>query len=136
MTDDRYAGLGKRILAFLLDGIILGAVGIIFAYTGFAVLPEKHVPVLQLGLGIIIFGYFVYFEGRSGQTLGKRGLGIAVVKENDAPMTYGAAAIRNILRIVDGQFLYLIGIAVIALSEDNQRIGDMLADTVVVKTGP
>jgi uncharacterized RDD family membrane protein YckC len=49
-------------------------------------------------------------------------------------LTLGKVAIRTVLRIVDGlPFLYLLGLIVVAVSKQNQRIGDMAAGTLVVK---
>lgn len=46
----------------------------------------------------------------------------------------GAATIRTILRIIDTlPVLYLVGIIVILLTERNQRVGDIVADTAVVR---
>jgi len=77
--------------------------------------------------------YFTYFEGSSGQTLGKKALGIKVVKENGNKLTYGDAFIRTILRIIDSIGAYLLGLIVILVSQKKQRIGDLAAHTIVVK---
>jgi uncharacterized RDD family membrane protein YckC len=78
--------------------------------------------------------YFTYFEGTSGQTIGKRFTQIRVVKENGSPCDFGSALIRNILRIVDEQpAVYILGIILIASTDKRQRLGDMLAKTIVVK---
>lgn len=129
-----YAGLGSRILAYIVDSLLLGVVALVFAFVLFQVAPATNRVVIQLIFFAVTLAYFIYFEGSSGQTPGKSAVNIAVVTENNEPMTYGTATVRNVLRIVDGLFLYLVGIAVIALSDDNQRIGDMIASTVVVKT--
>jgi len=82
---------------------------------------------------IVWFLYYTLLEGRYGQTLGKWFVKIKVVKENGAPISYGDAAIRTILRIIDGIFDYLIGAILIWTSDKNQRLGDRLAHTVVVQ---
>lgn len=82
-------------------------------------------------LGLI---YFTYFEGTSGQTFGKEFTHIKVIKENGTKCDFGSALVRNILRIVDHlPFLYILGIILIAATEKKQRLGDMLAKTIVVK---
>jgi uncharacterized RDD family membrane protein YckC len=85
-------------------------------------------------IGIAIwFLYFTLLEGRYGQTIGKMALNIKVVREADgAPIDYGEAAIRTILRIIDGLFDYLVGAIFIWTSEEKQRLGDRVAYTVVV----
>ena len=82
---------------------------------------------------IVWFLYYTLLEGRYGQTLGKWLVKIKVVKENGAPISYGDAAIRTILRIIDGLFDYLVGAILIWTSDKKQRLGDRLAHTVVVQ---
>jgi uncharacterized RDD family membrane protein YckC len=82
---------------------------------------------------IVWFLYYTILEGRYGQTLGKWFVKIKVVKENGAPITYGDAAVRTILRIIDGLFDYLVGAILIWTSDKKQRLGDRLAHTVVVQ---
>ncbi|MFV9678127.1 MAG: RDD family protein, partial [Methanosarcinales archaeon] len=77
--------------------------------------------------------YFTYFEGTSGQTLGKKIMGIKVVKENGDQPSFMDALIRTILRIIDGIAFYLVGFIVILVSEKKQRLGDMAAGTIVVE---
>jgi len=77
--------------------------------------------------------YFTYFEGTSGQTLGKKIMGIKVVKENGDQPSFMDALIRTILRIIDGIAFYLVGFIVILVSEKKQRLCDMAAGTIVVE---
>jgi uncharacterized RDD family membrane protein YckC len=82
---------------------------------------------------IVWFLYYTLLEGRYGQTIGKWFVKIKVVKEDDAPISYGDAAVRTILRIIDGLFDYLVGAILIWTSDKKQRLGDRLAHTVVVQ---
>jgi uncharacterized RDD family membrane protein YckC len=55
------------------------------------------------------------------------------VKDTGDPIDGSAAAVRNILRLVDVlPGLYLVGLVVILISDEQQRLGDMLGDTHVV----
>ncbi len=73
-------------------------------------------------------------EGHYGQTVGKMAVKIKVVKEADgSPIDYGEAAVRMILRVIDGLFVYLVGAILIWSSDEKQRLGDRVAHTVVVK---
>ncbi|MGI8539921.1 MAG: RDD family protein [Rubrobacteraceae bacterium] len=60
--------------------------------------------------------------------------GIKVVREGtgEAP-GLGKAAIRTVLRIVDGLFFYLVAFVMVLVSGKNQRLGDMAAGTLVVR---
>jgi uncharacterized RDD family membrane protein YckC len=82
---------------------------------------------------IVWFLYYTLLEGRYGQTLGKWFVKIKVVKEDGAPISYGDAAVRTILRIIDGLFDYLVGAILIRTSDKKQRLGDRLDHTVVVQ---
>jgi len=83
---------------------------------------------------VIYFLYFTLFEGHNGPTVGKMAVKIKVVKEADgSSIDYGEAAVRTILRVIDGLFAYLIGAILIWSSDKKQRLGDRVAHTVVVK---
>lgn len=122
----------ERILAVAIDTVGLWIVtGLL---TDIAARISVTLGALMASLGVIgFFGYFVYFEVEYGQTLGKMAVNIAVVTEKGGPLTYRDAAIRNILRIVDWlPVFYLAGIVTIYVTDREQRIGDLVADTVVV----
>ncbi len=82
---------------------------------------------------IIYIGYYTYLEGSKGQTIGKMITKIKVVREDGKPIDMNQAFTRNILRIIDGLFAYLIGAILIWRSDKKQRLGDSIAKTVVVK---
>jgi uncharacterized RDD family membrane protein YckC len=88
---------------------------------------------------IIAFLYFTLLEGRNGQTIGKMLVKIKVVKQTDnSSISYGEAAVRTILRIIDLiPFIfapYLLAAVLIWSSEKKQRLGDRVAHTVVVQS--
>ena len=138
------ATFGQRLVAIIIDHIILAIIGIIIAIpiVGFqAAIPSFGAsPAFWASIGavstinfVIWILYFTYLEGSRGQTLGKSAMGIKVVMEK-GKMTYGASFIRNILRIIDFlPFIYILGFIVAVASKSNQRIGDLAARTFVVK---
>lgn len=99
---------------------------------------SKHGFYLE-GLGFWVnsllgFCYYLFFEGKLGATLGKMAVGLKVIKTDGSPCDIRAAAIRNLLRIVDAlPFAYLIGVISIWISDLNQRLGDRAAGTIVVR---
>src|SRR5689334_13142444 len=130
-------GVGRRALAVIIDSILLMIVGWGLAAmmggatsTGFNL---TGAPALLFFL--VAFGYFTVMEKTMGATLGKKALGIKVVRENGEAMDWGAAIIRNLLRIIDGFFFYLVGAIVVWVSKKRQRLGDMAAKTLVVRAG-
>lgn len=85
---------------------------------------------------VLFFGYFVVFETFwSGQTPGKRWLKLRVIQEDGRPITFFAALNRNLLRLMDMQpgFFYSVAIVSTFASERAKRLGDFVANTVVVK---
>jgi uncharacterized RDD family membrane protein YckC len=139
------ADLGSRIVAGLIDYIIVGIVAAILFFLAFAPLiaaPTWMMDGWSWGWFGGMFGiqfllwliYFTYFEGTSGQTIGKKFAHVRVVKENGSSCDFGSALVRSILRIVDSlPAIYILGIILIAATDKRQRLGDMLAKTIVVK---
>jgi uncharacterized RDD family membrane protein YckC len=140
--------LGSRIVGGIIDfvivGIIAGILSIFLAVPGAMFRPNMMAPFWSVFLGGIwgVIGvmwllwliYFTYFEGTSGQTIGKKFVHIKVVKEDGSRCDVGSALVRNILRIIDYlPFLYILGIILIAATDKKQRLGDMLAKTIVIK---
>ncbi len=124
----QYAGVGLRFLAYLIDAIIIGVVAAILSFL------FRGAPGFSgFLIAIIAFGYFIVMEATQGATLGKMALGLRVVKTNGAPITWTDSIIRNLLRIIDGLFAYLVGAILIWTSPLKQRLGDRAANTVVVR---
>ena len=78
---------------------------------------------------------FVYsfLECKYCATQGKWLLGIRVVGTDLNPCGFGRAFLRNILRFVNGFLNYLVGILIISFTENQQRVGNMAARTIVIK---
>jgi uncharacterized RDD family membrane protein YckC len=128
------AGFWQRVGAYLLDGILLSVINTVL------LVGLKGVGyVLGVIVGIV---YFVYLEGGpTGQTLGKRALGIRVVSfDTGGPIGYPRAFIRYIGRIIDF-IVVLIGFLWMLWDKEKQCWHDKLASDVVVPvssypTGP
>lgn len=107
-----YAGLGTRFIALLIDSfIVVLVVGIFLGVTGYSVPdPAEYglglVPLLTIGA---VFLYFTLMEGFLGATAGKMVFRVKVVKEDGSACGIGAALVRNLLRVVDGLFFYVVG---------------------------
>ena len=135
---------GRRILAIIVDGIIIGLpTGLLAGLLGLVSSSGSEVSTSLEGIVglfvaltsvVLYLGYYVLMEGYLGQTVGKMLLGIKVVREDDGGVPgVKAAAIRTVLRIVDGLFSYLVGFIAVLASAKNQRLGDMAAHTLVVR---
>lgn len=143
------AGLGSRLAAALIDGLIQAAaalgfflLGIMTAAIGEEVglkVAESVILALLLLLGVVvILGYPLFFETVwQGQTPGKRAMGLRVTRSDGLPADFSRLAVRNLLRLVD--FLpafYAAGTFGILLSRHGQRLGDLAAGTVVIRELP
>lgn len=133
--------LGRRIGAALLDIVLLA---FLFAAVGVALgegeAEGSNASITLEGAGALLyFGivllYYFVSEAISGQTLGKRLLGLRVVRVDGRPAGAGPVAVRTLLRIVDSlPFMYLLGLVVIlATGSRRQRLGDLAAGTVVTR---
>ncbi|HLZ56090.1 MAG TPA: RDD family protein [Ktedonosporobacter sp.] len=122
----QYAGVGIRFLAALIDGIIMGVV--IFLINRVLGTSGAYVG------GLLALVYFIVMEAMYGATVGKMALGLKVVKEDGSAISWQESIIRNLLRIIDGLFAYLVGAIIIWTSPLKQRLGDKLAHTIVIKT--
>jgi len=90
---------------------------------------------LCLAFLLVMFLYFVLFEGLSGATPGKRVLGLRVVGADGTPVGLTRALVRNVLRVVDGlPALGIVAAVLIASSDERARFGDRVAETRVVRT--
>jgi uncharacterized RDD family membrane protein YckC len=140
------AGVGSRFLAIAFDTLLQGGAIVVLIALGLAVRAVSgYVPPLGglgtwgiailLAIGFVIYsGYFAIFEAVwTGQTPGKRLVGLRVIDVSGRPITVYAAIVRNLLRLVDQlPGMYAIGILSILISTRQQRIGDLAAGTVVV----
>ena len=140
-----YAGLGRRFVAHLIDGILcLIAYMIIGSMVasqtggmtddGFSLEGTPALVTILLTF-IVTLAYFAVLEASSsGKTLGKLIAGTRVADANGGKASFNQALMRNILRLVDGLVFYLVGIILILRSERKQRLGDRVAGTVVLRT--
>src|SRR4030067_1107613 len=86
--------------------------------------------------GMMVLGIFLYhslLEGTWGKTIGKKICGIVDLKEDFTKCTIGRGFLRNLMRIVDNFFYYLVGVVAMAGTMRWQRLGDLVAGTVVIR---
>ena len=133
-----YQGILIRLVSIIIDGIILAIIALaLVMVTGTQFVSSASSQAMPWTFNILFFliyiGYYTYLEGTRGQTAGKMVTKIKVVREDGGEIDISSAFIRNILRIVDGLFGYLVGAILIWRSSREQRLGDMIAKTVVVR---
>ena len=128
-----YQGIVIRFVSLVIDSLIISAIfGALATILGFGMMRHGSWSVGLLSFAFYI-AYYTYLEGTRGQTIGKMVTKIKVVREDGTPIEMEQAFKRNILRVIDGLFAYLIGAILIWRSDKQQRLGDSVAKTVVVK---
>ncbi|HEY6047352.1 MAG TPA: RDD family protein [Pyrinomonadaceae bacterium] len=142
------ASIGNRFIACAIDHTIqigsLIALVIIFlviadfsdAGSRLTSAPKWVVALLIVLVFLLMSGYFAVFEWIwNGQTPGKRWMKLRVIREDGRPISFFEAMVRNLLRnfdIMPSPF-YSIGLISVFASERDQRVGDLVAGTVVVR---
>jgi uncharacterized RDD family membrane protein YckC len=133
---------GRRVVATVIDGLVFGAGYYLMALAfgdirveGEAANWDANLPIVwTIVYGLLVVTYYVLLEGYRGQTIGKMAAGITVVSETTGrPPGIGAAAVRTLLRLVDGLLTYTVAFVVTLTSTKRQRLGDMVAHTLVVR---
>ncbi len=126
------AGFWIRVLAYIIDAIILGIIGSII--TSILNLSLNGRSSVNLILGLI---YFTYFWSNSsvwpGQTVGQKLLNLRVIKTDGSDLDIGRSVIRYVGLIISF-IVILIGVIWVAFDPNKQGWHDKIAGTYVVKT--
>ncbi|MDR7994054.1 RDD family protein [Thermosynechococcus sp. TG252] len=150
--DFALGGIGSRVLAWLIDQVILYTALVLFSLTAgyiyfyalypwlIEVLPASGQSIEAWSLGIYLLvmfalynGYYIFFETYwQGQTPGKRYAEIRVVQDNGRPIGLREATLRSLLQPIDFAF-FGIGAFLVALSRSEKRLGDRVAGTLVIQ---
>ncbi len=137
MLDYEIAGVGSRMLAALIDFLII-AVLLLASLLVISAVMKLAAWVAVIGLLVIftlVWGYFTLFEGfRDGQTPGMKRIGIRVVRDTGHGVTFADAAARNLVLPID--LFAAIGVFLMAVHPRGKRLGDLVAGTVVIRDHP
>jgi uncharacterized RDD family membrane protein YckC len=126
------AGPVARACAWAIDILIKGIIYILIAMLS-AFLGGIGVALMLIGFFLLEWFYPVVFEIGSGATPGKKAMGLVVVHDNGTPVSLSASLIRNLLRVADFlPLFYGVGLLSILANRNFQRLGDMVAGTLVV----
>jgi uncharacterized RDD family membrane protein YckC len=131
------AGWWRRVWACLVDGVVL--VAFLFGVIAYGARGGEEVPpgyMLLAYAGIVLY-FVVGHGGKSGQTLGKKMLGIAVSGPSGEPIGYGRAFVRYLASLVVS-FIPIINMLsyIRPLWETRKRtLHDSLAKTIVIRVG-
>jgi len=134
----RLASPVLRALAWAVDGLVLAAAATVIGKSVrvFAMLGTDWATALQAFLYFVAsMAYAMILEWYwRGQTLGKRLFGLRVVDAQGLRLRPAQVVLRNLLRAID--FLpgaYLVGVTACLASRKGQRLGDLAANTVVLR---
>jgi uncharacterized RDD family membrane protein YckC len=143
------AGPGSRAAAYLADLLIMSILcqllinlimvvfTLLFSATGEQSALWKT-AIVSLAAFAIYNGYFILLEWLwNGQTPGKRMVHIRVIKQGGYALRFFDTLSRNLLRVVDFlPLFYGVGLTSLLLTRDSQRVGDLVAGTLVVYQDP
>ena len=137
--------MGSRFIAILVDTLILIAAAVVFFLVLSIVISAVGVfggtsanwvvGISALLVFVLVWGYFALFEAfGNGRTPGKHVAKIRVIHQSGRGINFVEALARNLVRYVDYlPGVYGVGIVAIFMSRRNQRLGDMVAGTLVVR---
>jgi uncharacterized RDD family membrane protein YckC len=138
------AGVGSRFLALAFDTVLQVGALIVLILIALAVrwiaavstsLFNTWMMAVLVGAWFVVYtGYFALFESIwTGQTPGKRLVGLRVIEISGRPVTVYGAIVRNLIRIVDQMpAIYAVAILSVLVTRRQQRLGDLAAGTVVI----
>ncbi len=140
----KVANVGERLLARLIDLIFF----VVYLFIAYMIMGQvvkgldfenmaKYSMVISLLIPIPIITYTLWCEPLlNGRSFGKLILGLKVVRTDGTPAGIGDFAYRWVMRLFEGEFglFTCLALPVAIISGKGQRIGDMIADTMVIKT--
>jgi uncharacterized RDD family membrane protein YckC len=131
------AGPVKRYIAYMFDLAIRVAItlGMMFVIPLLGlVFPGTSIGILLVLMFLNTWGYYTISEGFfKGQSIGKHICGIRVIRDGGYPITFWPALLRNLVRSADAILFYGIGFTSMLLTRRFQRLGDLVAGTVVIQ---
>ncbi len=132
------AGPVSRSLAWAIDQTVV-ILGCILTGKLIGMLPALS-PDLKVGLTVLSYfviwiAYGICLEWKwAGQTIGKHVLKLRVMDGTGRKLVFSQIAIRNLMRFLDAlPFLYFVGGLAMLLNDRYQRIGDLVANTIVLR---
>ncbi len=136
------AGIGSRFMAALVDTLVIAVLEGLAYLLMFLILlrdlagawPSWLIGIVGFIAFSLLYGYYIFFElVWNGQSLGKRWVGLRVIKSDGMPITLAESLVRNLVRIIDFlPMLYGVGVVVMFIDSQSRRLGDLAAGTLVV----
>lgn len=125
------SSIGKRIIAYLIDALVLVGVYLVLAFTMSFMSIGSATPLYFVIYALPAFFYHLISElTMNGQSIGKRSVKIRVMKTDGSSASFSNYFLRFLLRPID--MMYFIGLVFMFFTKKGQRLGDLAANTVVV----
>ena len=132
-----YAGFWQRFLAFVIDGLLIAFVSVlvyVVTLVLFFSVFSSYIQIEQWIVFILTILYFALMESSSHQgTIGKILVGLKVTDLNGNRISFGRALGRYFGKIISTLIIF-IGYLMIAFTEKEQGLHDIIAGTLVVKS--
>ena len=135
------ASVGDRLLAAIIDYAIIGAyyMAVSFALSRMLfqfghISDVVFITTFVLALCPIVFYYPICEIAAKGQSLGKMVMKTRVVTMDGNSPSVGSCLLRWLLYPIDTFFTGFLGVVFITFGKHRQRLGDLAAGTIVIKT--
>ncbi len=154
----RRAGFWPRLVAFIIDNIILGVtIGILTLpmlimmlimnvpfkqSSDYSWMSNNSIPVLVMFFALALvtvisdcivgIGYYIVLEGHFGYTIGKYLLGLRVLKTDGTKIGYKESLLRNLSKYINNLIIIDTLIMLIFFNKEKQRGFDKIANTMVI----
>lgn len=130
------ASIGERLVALVIDYILIGL--FVFStttlFSSFRLYSDLTLIIFLLTVYLpVLFYSFLCEMFNHGQSIGKKIMNIRVVKADGSTPGISAYLLRWLLFPIDGPFTGGLGLLVILLTKNSQRMGDLAAGTMVIK---
>lgn len=130
------ASIGERLIALILDIFLI----IVYSISMTTLVLKAGSPhgfglitsVFIIQLPVLLYP-FLWETFNRGQSFGKKMMNIRVVKADGSTPGVSAYLLRWLLFLIDGPFTGGLGLLVILLTKNSQRLGDLAAGTMVIK---
>ncbi|HEY0158661.1 MAG TPA: RDD family protein [Thermoanaerobaculia bacterium] len=130
------AGAGSRFLALMVDALMVMGISTVVSVVAGQLLPRGLAMTVFVSANFVLtWGWHVWFETKKqGRTPGKRALKLRVIDARGLPVSLHQSLVRNITRILDfAPLFYGVGAIAVLSSPTRRRLGDLIADTLVVR---
>lgn len=134
--NQRYAGFGVRLVATLIDSILLGLVQWVIGVLLKIPLGENGINFASVIAFLISIGYYVVYQQKQGQTIGKKVMKIKVITLDGNTPTMFTFFLREVIGKLISAIILLIGYLMVLWDGKKQALHDKIASTYVVYVEP